>query len=128
MAAALVTLALAGCGGSTSPKDQVKAAWNSLKDSFVNDNPSELCSLLSSQSTTQLINALKLTGSTATDCKSAAKVLLSRISGQRSRLQTIKLLSVSVSGNTATTTDSGGGTPARWVKEGGGWKLSNLGS
>lgn len=122
--AALVAVALAGCGSSSSASDQVRSAWNDLKSALVNGDGSKLCGLLTSTAQSQLVSEVRTLDPSVKDCQGAAKILLERAKAERSKLSSATLKTVSVHGNTATTSDSTGGTPNTWVKQGGSWKLS----
>jgi hypothetical protein len=109
---------------ATSPQAQVRAAWTTFKNAIVDKSPTAFCASLTSHASAQFIADVpkKLH---VTSCKAAA-VQLFKVAGGASEAH-IRLLSVRVKGNTATTTDTAGPPAAHWVRTGGStWKIATF--
>jgi hypothetical protein len=109
---------------ASSPQAQVRAAWTTFKNAIVDKSPSAFCGSLTSHASSQFIADVpkKLH---VTSCKAAA-VQLFKVAGGASEAH-IRLLSVRVKGNTATTTDTAGPPAAHWVRTGGStWKIATF--
>jgi hypothetical protein len=109
---------------ATSPQAQVRAAWTKFKNSIADKSPSAFCASLTQHASRQFIADVpkKLQ---ATTCKAAA-VDLFKVAGGPS-VAGVRLLSVRVTGNTATTTDTAGPPAAHWVRTGKStWKIASL--
>jgi hypothetical protein len=109
---------------ATSPQAQVRAAWTTFKNAIVDKSPSAFCGSLTSHASRQFIADVpkKLH---VTSCKAAA-VQLFKVAGGSSEAH-IRLLSIHVNGNTATTTDTAGPPAAHWVRTGAStWKIATF--
>jgi hypothetical protein len=109
---------------ATSPRAQVRAAWTTFKNAIVDKSPSAFCGSLTPHASRQFIADVpkKLH---VTSCKAAA-VQLFKVAGGPSEAH-IRLLSIHVNGNTATTTDTAGPPAAHWVRTGPStWKIASL--
>ena len=62
----------------------------------------------------------------SSSCESAAQTLFDLSRDARQKLGSAKLVSVHVSGDSATTTDTTGPPPDHWVKVDGGWQLADF--
>jgi hypothetical protein len=109
---------------ATSPQAQVRAAWTKFKNAIADKDPSAFCGSLTAKASRQFVaDVPKKQG--ATSCKEAA-VDLFKVAGGSS-VAGVKLLTVRVSGNTATTTDTAGPPAAHWVRTGPStWKIASL--
>jgi hypothetical protein len=109
---------------ATSPQAQVRAAWTKFKNAIVDQNPSAFCASLTRHASRQFV-ALVPKKQRATTCKAAA-VDLFKVAGGSS-VAGVRLLTLRVTGNTATTTDTAGPPAAHWVRTGGStWKIADL--
>jgi hypothetical protein len=114
----------AASSAATSPQAQVRAAWTQFKNALVAKSPSGLCGVLTSHASRQLIAGVRAK-TRPTSCKAAA-VDLFKIAGGSS-VAKVRLLSVRVTGSTATTTDTAGPPAAHWVRTGTStWKIAYL--
>ena len=109
---------------ASSSQAQVRAAWTKFKNAIVDKNPSAFCASLTSQASREFVAAVPKKQH-VTSCKAAA-VQLFKVAGGPSEAH-IRLLTIRVSGNTATTTDSAGPPAAHWVRTGGStWKIATF--
>jgi hypothetical protein len=109
---------------ASSPQAQVRAAWTQFKNSLVNKSPSGLCGVLTPKASRQLVAGVT-TKPRPTSCKAAAADLF-KVAGGPS-VASVRLLTVRVSGSTATTTDTAGPPAAHWVRTGTStWKIAYL--
>jgi hypothetical protein len=109
---------------ATSPQAQVRAAWTKFKNAIADKSPSAFCASLTQHASRQFI-ALVPDKPRPASCKAAA-VDLFKVAGG-SNVAGVRLLSVRVMGNTATTTDTAGPPAAHWVRTGTStWKIASL--
>ena len=109
---------------ATTPQAQVRAAWTKFKNAIADKNPSAFCASLTSHASRQFV-ALVPKKLHVTSCKPAAVQLFKSTGGPSDAH--IRLLSVRVTGNTATTTDTAGPPAAHWVRTGGStWKIATF--
>ena len=109
---------------ASSSQAQVRAAWSKFKNAIVDKDPSAFCASLTPRVSRQFVGLVpkKLH---ATSCKAAA-VDLFKVAGGPS-VAHVRLLTLRVRGNTATTTDSAGPPAAHWVRTGPStWKIASL--
>jgi hypothetical protein len=127
LSAIAVMTVLAGCGGAASPAAQVRSAWTTFKRALVDGDARRFCAMLNDTSRTQLLATIAQDSPpSSSSCETAAETLFDLSRDARQKLKAAKLLSVHVSGDSATTTDSTGPPPNRWVKVDGGWQLADL--
>jgi hypothetical protein len=125
--AVVTALALAGCGAAASPAAQVRSAWTTFKRALVDGDAKRFCAMLNDTSRTQLLATIsQVSPPASSSCESAADTLFDLSRDARQKLGAAKLLSVHVSGDAATTTDTTGPPANRWVKVDGGWQLADL--
>ncbi len=109
---------------ASSPQSQVRAAWSKFKNAIADKDPSAFCASLTSHASRQFV-ALVPKKEHATSCKAAA-VDLFKVAGGPS-VAHVRLLTLRVKGNTATTTDTAGPPAAHWVRTGPStWKIASL--
>jgi hypothetical protein len=109
---------------ASSSQAQVRAAWTKFKNAIVDKSPSAFCASLTSQASRQFVAAVpkKLH---VTSCKAAAAELFTVAGGAKEAH--IRLLTIKVTGNTATTTDTAGPPAAHWVRTGSStWKIATF--
>ena len=124
LAAVCLAFSPAASSAASSPQTQVRAAWAQLKSSIVNRSPSAFCGILSAHASSQLIADVRAKPR-PTSCKAAATDVF-KVAGGPS-VAKIRLLTVKVTGNTATTTDTSGPPADRWVRTGtSAWKIASL--
>ena len=126
--AIVAALALGGCGGAASPPAQVRSAWETVKHALVTGDAKRFCAMLNDTSRVQLLATIaQVSPPSSSSCESAAQTLFQLSPDARQKLETAKLVSVHVRGDTATTTDTTGPPANRWVKVDGAWQLADLG-
>ena len=96
-----------------------------FKNSIADKDPGAFCASLTSHASRQFISAVPKKEH-ATSCKAAAADLF-KVAGGPS-VAKVRLLTVRVNGNTATTTDTAGPPAAQWVPAPGAstWKIASL--
>jgi hypothetical protein len=119
-----VSSAASSAASSRQAEAQVRAAWTEFKHALVTKSPSGLCGVLSAKASRELV-ADVTTKPRPTSCEAAAADLFKVAGG--SAIAKVQLLTVRVSGDTATTTDTAGPPAAHWVRTGlSTWKLAYL--
>jgi hypothetical protein len=121
----LCTLLLAaGCSSGSSPRQELRHAWSEVKNALVAGRAATFCALLSDNARAQL---LALTGGAAS-CESAAATAFDVGRDARAQFAGAHLISIAISGDAATTTDSTGPPADRWTRVNGAWKLAAISS
>ena len=102
----------------------MRAAWGQFKNALVSKSPSGLCGVLTAHAGRQLVAGVRAK-QRPTSCTAAAADLFKIAGG--SSVAKVRLLTVHVTGNTATTTDTAGPPAAHWVRTGTStWKIAYL--
>ena len=126
LAGIAVGVLLLGGGGKSSPEDQVRAAWMDMRDAIVARDRGKFCSLLTDDARGQLVvgTALLTAGTGAPTCEAAMRTIFDIARDSLDKVGQSHLVSVTVDGDRATTTDSSGGSRTDWERVNGRWLLA----
>jgi hypothetical protein len=124
----ILAIALAGCGGGSSPADDAKSTLKSYLDAFVNGDGAKACGLMSKGTRDQFVSRVKVLTKT-TDCTKAITTIRAAAGAPAiDALKKTKISDVKVDGDTATAklASGSGSTTTVLKKEGGDWKITAI--